>query len=248
MRALATLLLLLTALATQAEVYRWVDAQGNVHYSDVPVEGAEQIRLPEPTLYSPGSTRGDPSRPTRAAPADPLYRGLRITTPKHNATLYANDGRVTVQVEVLPTLVPSHTLRLYLDGGEVGAGFESTRITLKDVDRGTHQLQARVYDANKQLRIGSERVTFHLKRKQETEQDHLRVPEDNSQSFTPDYRDQSARDDGYRDGGAAAEYPDASGGDNLYPDRSSGSGQYPRAWAAIQEPSPPAYTPNFKQK
>ncbi|OQX33225.1 MAG: hypothetical protein B0D96_12025, partial [Candidatus Sedimenticola endophacoides] len=189
----------------------------------------------------------DPSRPTRAAPADPLYRGLRITTPKHNATLYANDGRVTVQVEVLPTLVPSHTLRLYLDGGEVGAGFESTRITLKDVDRGTHQLQARVYDANKQLRIGSERVTFHLKRKQETEQDHLRVPEDNSESFTPDYRDQSARDDGYRDGGAAAEYPDASGGDNLYPDRSSGSGQYP-GLGRNSGAFPPAYTPNFKQK
>lgn len=44
--ALITALLLACAsAASQADVYRWVDANGGVHYSDVPVEGAVIIRI-----------------------------------------------------------------------------------------------------------------------------------------------------------------------------------------------------------
>ncbi len=49
--ALATLLLaVLVAPLAQAEVYRWVDEDGTVHYSDEPHEGgdkAEQVDVPE---------------------------------------------------------------------------------------------------------------------------------------------------------------------------------------------------------
>jgi len=36
-------LLLLTAPPATAEIYRWVDAQGRVHYSDKPHEGADEV-------------------------------------------------------------------------------------------------------------------------------------------------------------------------------------------------------------
>lgn len=51
----------LVPLAAQADVYRWVDATGQEHYSDLPVEGAELIRTTAPRPPSAGST------PSRAA-------------------------------------------------------------------------------------------------------------------------------------------------------------------------------------
>ncbi|MCW5569695.1 MAG: DUF4124 domain-containing protein [Steroidobacteraceae bacterium] len=51
----------LVPLTAQADVYRWVDATGQEHYSDLPVEGAELIRTTTPRPPSAGGT------PPRAA-------------------------------------------------------------------------------------------------------------------------------------------------------------------------------------
>jgi hypothetical protein len=49
------LLLLFAAGAARADVYRWTDTQGRVHYSDVPVEGAVLIKSTVPARqYEPG--------------------------------------------------------------------------------------------------------------------------------------------------------------------------------------------------
>ncbi len=41
--------------AAQADVYRWVDASGEEHYSDRPVEGAELVRTTSPRPPGPAS-------------------------------------------------------------------------------------------------------------------------------------------------------------------------------------------------
>ncbi len=40
--------LLFAATAASAEMYRWVDSKGKVHYSDRPVQGAEQVEVKVP--------------------------------------------------------------------------------------------------------------------------------------------------------------------------------------------------------
>ncbi|MFK8031728.1 MAG: DUF4124 domain-containing protein, partial [Gammaproteobacteria bacterium] len=45
--------LAVAAIPAGAELYRWVDASGQVHYSDTPQEGAEKITL-KPTNVIPG--------------------------------------------------------------------------------------------------------------------------------------------------------------------------------------------------
>ncbi|MDH5630576.1 MAG: DUF4124 domain-containing protein, partial [Gammaproteobacteria bacterium] len=46
-----------TGLLADKKVYRWVDEAGNVHFSDVPVEGAKEI-----TLKGVSSTSNDNAR------------------------------------------------------------------------------------------------------------------------------------------------------------------------------------------
>lgn len=62
-----SLALALAPLTAQADVYRWVDATGEEHYSDRPVEGAELIRMTTPR---PATPRSAPP-PRTAAVASP---------------------------------------------------------------------------------------------------------------------------------------------------------------------------------
>ena len=48
-----TVLCLAAGLAAAAPTYRWVDAQGQVHYSDRPVEGAQEVELKDIQSYTP---------------------------------------------------------------------------------------------------------------------------------------------------------------------------------------------------
>jgi len=71
--ALIALAFLLAPLGAQADVYRWVDSRGEVHYSDRPVEGAVLVKTASPRPPSPSDAA--PSRvaatPNVATPGSP---------------------------------------------------------------------------------------------------------------------------------------------------------------------------------
>lgn len=62
-RALILIALSAAAPTAFADVYRWVDAQGEVHYSDRPVEGAELVKT-----TAPRPSRGAEDAPVRPTP------------------------------------------------------------------------------------------------------------------------------------------------------------------------------------
>lgn len=47
MRTVVLLVLAGLSFTSMAEIYKWTDAQGNVHYGDKPVRQAEQMHIPE---------------------------------------------------------------------------------------------------------------------------------------------------------------------------------------------------------
>lgn len=60
---LAALAFVLVPFCAQADVYRWTDPSGEVHYSDRPVEGAVLVKTANPRPPSPG----DSAAPSRVA-------------------------------------------------------------------------------------------------------------------------------------------------------------------------------------
>jgi hypothetical protein len=66
--------LLLVSVAAAAETYRWVDADGNAHYGDRPVQGAREVdirvpgKAPEPASTPVADTGGDSGAPGSAEP------------------------------------------------------------------------------------------------------------------------------------------------------------------------------------
>ncbi|WP_296216736.1 DUF4124 domain-containing protein [Pseudomonas sp. UBA2684] len=140
---------LLFALPAAAEVYTYIDAEGNRVFTDKPTQGnAERIQLaPSNAMSAPGSA---PPPPPLAAPAStPMlaYQMLRILVPQPDATIRDSAGNLIVTATSEPGLHPGHGYRLLLDGQAVGDAGRSPVFPLENIDRGTHQLAVEIVDA-----------------------------------------------------------------------------------------------------
>lgn len=169
MRIITFVLLMVGLSSVMAGVYRWVDPTGQVHYSDQPGIGAKEVELREPTVYTPVQTTPAPTTSGGVAgqdkPAESVnYQSMVITAPANDESIRSNEGMVSVAVELEPALFKGHKVRVYLDGTPASGELATTSITLQNVDRGTHTLQAGVIDGQGKELIRGPSVTFHMLR------------------------------------------------------------------------------------
>jgi hypothetical protein len=152
--------LLFAATGAQADkVYKWVDAEGNVLYTDQPRKGAQEIKIAK----QPPST----AVASHAAVNEGRFRYSAVTLaePTNEGTLRDNDGNVRVSVNVVPPLRSDRgdQIRLSLDGGVLNTDPNSPEAVLTGLDQGAHTLQATVTDRAGRVLISSDPVEFYLK-------------------------------------------------------------------------------------
>ena len=165
MKQLLVLVLLATALPALGEVYMEKDAQGNIIFTDKPSsQEAKPVELSPPSTYQPPALPAPPPPKPRAdTSSDTRYESVEITSPADDEAIRANDGRLTVTVQVSPALKRRHLLELHMDGKKI-AETQSGRFELDNIDRGTHSLQVHVVDENGKTLVSSKPVSFHLLR------------------------------------------------------------------------------------
>lgn len=157
--------LLATAVAA-APAWTWVDENGQRHYSDRPVPGASQIDLPGaqgfPAPARPQRRTAAAEQPAQPEPPDqPLaYRTFDIVNPVHQQTLWNIEGTLNVELAIEPTLQSGQRIDAYLDGELVDLGATSTQLSIPNVYRGLHTLQAVIVDANGNEVLRSRAITF----------------------------------------------------------------------------------------
>ncbi|WP_292363538.1 MULTISPECIES: DUF4124 domain-containing protein [unclassified Methylophaga] len=159
--------------AVAADIYRWVDDNGNQVYSDEPVENAEKIELQDSMTYSPvqipgvtdSTTTTNEQEESGESEVDPDYK-LTIVAPEDDAGIRVNNGNVTVNLQLQPAFVPERgdKIQLYLDGLPAGVPMPQLSFMLENLDRGTHKLSAVVLNASGEVIAQSETTTFHLQR------------------------------------------------------------------------------------
>jgi hypothetical protein len=165
MRFLVLFAVLVAAPAVATEVYRWVDADGQTHYSDQWRPGAEKVRIEAAPGYS--ATQPQPAGAggagrEQAAAASP-YETLEIASPAQEEVLWNIEGQLRVSVRVTPALRPGHDIRLYLDGQQQEMPAGSTELQLKDVFRGVHTLKAEVVNESGTVLVASPTTTFAVR-------------------------------------------------------------------------------------
>jgi hypothetical protein len=167
MRQLASFLLIALALpAAAAEVWRWKDANGVVHYSDQPVSGAERMNL--------GSTPAPTSQPATAAPrvgvgqgpqtAAPIpYSSCTVVAPANDETFNMVNS-VSATLQITPSIQVGHRLQVLLDGRLYAEWPDRVlSYTLVNIYRGTHTLSVQVLDADGKSVCAGPATTFHVR-------------------------------------------------------------------------------------
>lgn len=167
---LVLLLLPLTAVAAEdgKKIYRSVDEDGNVTYSDrPPSDDAEPVELdPLTTVPAAATDRRRDEDGEDEEPAHPGYQGLEIVYPTADEAIRHNGGQVPFRLELRPEgveLDEQHRVEILLDGSVRGSDNALT-ITVGPVDRGPHEVSARVVDAGGNVLAQSQSVNFFLLR------------------------------------------------------------------------------------
>jgi len=160
------LILLLIPFSLQAELYKGVDEDGNVTFSDKETPNAEKIPMPTPNVIKMPKP-GPAEKTTEGDKGD--YKYFAIKQPKTNATIRASDGSVPVSLSLTPKLdiASGHKISILVDGKTVIKGATTLAVQLPNIDRGKHTISAAVKDKSNKTLISSNRVTFHLKRQSE---------------------------------------------------------------------------------
>jgi hypothetical protein len=158
-------LLALGSGVSAAIMYRWVDAQGVVHYSDTPHPGAEQIQLSgAQTYHGTPAPAGGPSAAT--PPVEPTvapYQSCAITQPNPDTALYAPEA-VDVSVRVIPSLRAGDQVSVSADGAPLPpTSPDGFNYQVLQPERGTHNLSAQVRDASGTV-VCSSAVSFSIQR------------------------------------------------------------------------------------
>ena len=153
---LLTSLLLVPALAA-GQVYKWVDTNGKIHYSDRPVTGAETLGVP----VHKAAPRETP-RPGQGVLGP--YTQFEILDPADNTTIRDPEGNVQVSLLLEPALMEGHRLQIVTDGAPASGDAPGTQLRIGGLPLGSHQLQARIVNADGTLIASSPVVHFHLRK------------------------------------------------------------------------------------
>ncbi|WP_122424882.1 DUF4124 domain-containing protein [Pseudomonas viridiflava] len=165
-RNLLLTLLLLYALPALADVYTYIDANGNRVFTDQPRKNAKRVDIP-PSNNMTGTppTRTLKSKPVESKPPAIFhYQLLRVLVPEPDAAISSPSGDLIVTVTSDPVLQPGHSYRLLLDGIAVGQPGRSPVFPLSNIDRGTHQISVEIFDQMGRVLEKTPNQSFHLKR------------------------------------------------------------------------------------
>lgn len=254
------ILLCLFLVPALADVYKWEDKDGNIHYSDrAPEEGVEPIELPKGVYYTPPSLpdTGTGEEEEEEGEAEDRYLNLAIDKPEMNETIYSNEGTVAVKFTLTPGPVEGDEFQVILDGQRIGERGSTTSVKLDNIDRGSHTVKVQVF-SDGDVKATSQSVVFHLRRESlETESGSSG---DNTEAFVPDFTADKPTGDEYDD----TETPDYDDGipkdedqsdyttaDPSDPDKTvydSGTKKIPTVKGGTQFKAGSTYTPSYNQK
>lgn len=162
----AALLVLAAGTAVAADpVYKWVDENGVIHYTDKPPsDNAKPAKLPPLHTYK-GGTNPNLSKFDKGPQGGKAMGAaqLELVTPAQDETFHGAQRTVPVAVVVTPQLKQGQKLIYLLDGTPQSTPTTNTSFAFTEVDRGAHTASVMLVDEAGNPLANSKTVTFHVK-------------------------------------------------------------------------------------
>jgi len=161
---LMALLMTFAVMAGASEMWRWVDENGMVHFSDRPQPGAERVDMRPAQTFTAPPVEPRPPRGAPEEPGDPTtrYTQLSILSPAEGETLWNIGTELNVQLAIDPPLAGAHELRVFLDGARVEDSPQGAQFTLRDVFRGERRLRVSIVDESERELVSTPTIVFYV--------------------------------------------------------------------------------------
>ena len=153
------------AMSQAAEVYKIVDADGNITYTDQPgASAAERLNLPQINQTTAPAKRAEdkPAAETEANFAG--YSSARISSPEDQAVILHNQVNIIVQLVLEPQLQPGHLVQFSVNGVAQGLPVSATAYQLDNIERGSHRIGVAVVNGRNRTLIVAKPVIVNVKR------------------------------------------------------------------------------------
>lgn len=140
----------------QTTVYKTVNEDGTVTFSDTPTSGAQELTLTGSSTIESMPVTPLPAVQTQST--DQVNYRLNVLSPTQDATLRNNNGDIRIAARISPETQGTYLL----DFG--GQQYDSTSgvFTLNNIDRGTHSYKVLFTDNKGKVIASSEERTLHL--------------------------------------------------------------------------------------
>ncbi|WP_067515432.1 DUF4124 domain-containing protein [Endozoicomonas ascidiicola] len=151
----------LFASSVSAAIYKTVDEEGNVVFSDSAPAGkpSEEVKL-KPLTPIPSPQSGlNISKPKPEEQKIVSYKKLEIVEPTPGATIQNQDS-FNVRIALAPGIQPGHRIRLLLNGKRVGESSGQLSFTASNVERGSQVLTAEILDENSKVIKSAKSTVF----------------------------------------------------------------------------------------
>ena len=158
-----------------AQVYKIVDKDGNVTYTDKPpADDAKPMDLPPLSVIETpdyGKTARQKAEAAEAAVGEkevPLrtmrnrFRDFAIISPLQEESVWRPDGPVSIAWSSSNQLMESMTVQIFLDGQQQ-ANTTAPMIPVNGLERGEHTVTATIKDARNRTIATAEPITFYVR-------------------------------------------------------------------------------------
>jgi len=163
-------LLMLSATPLLAQVYKVVDKDGNVTYTDqAPADGSRPIELKPISVVEAPTYQTKPKANDAEADKEMSIRDLRknyrdfaIVSPQQEESVWRPDGPFPVAWNTKYALQEGMQVTIFLDGKKHTTTTQQM-VPMANLDRGEHVLTAQLRDANNRLVAEAAPVTFFVR-------------------------------------------------------------------------------------
>jgi len=157
---------LLLSISVDAGLYKGLDDEGKVVYSDQPFENSKKLTPPPLTVMDapkiPVKVEGASTEEETEAVTK--YSKFSIVAPTNNQTIW-NEPDLFVKLKITPGLSAKegHNFWLLLDGKPLVKNTQSLSIPIGRAERGSHKVQAQIRSKAGKILKSSKAITIHIK-------------------------------------------------------------------------------------
>jgi hypothetical protein len=160
------ILLVLLACQAHADIYKSINSDGEVVYSDTATKGAEKLKMQPLPTYTPPALPAPAIKAGQTQEKKDFYQTFVIVSPENEETIRNNLGILNIEARLDPVLQArrNHRVQFFLNGKPYGAPVGKTNLTISNLDRGEYTLSATVVDAEGNALISTGDVVLFMKR------------------------------------------------------------------------------------